>query len=124
MGQPLGSKKLKNRWVSHYINRGVLLLDEYRILKAKYAMHFPTRLCGAVDSVISSHSDLISRCAVMVFESWYNCFLFNFLYCYVIVSRTFFSLHILLWNAERMSDRKAIRPEARQIAANVLKVCE
>ena len=38
-----------------------------------------------------------------------------------VVSRTFFPLHILLWTAERMSDRMAIRSQARQIAANNFK---
>ena len=33
-------------------------------------MHFPTRLSGAVDSVIFSHSDLISWRASIVFEFW------------------------------------------------------
>ena len=33
---------------------------------------FTTRLSGAVDGVMFSHSDLISRWAGIVFESWYS----------------------------------------------------
>ena len=46
-------------------------------------MHFPTRLSGAVDSVMFSHSDVISRWAGIVFESWYRFFLYKFLFSYV-----------------------------------------
>ena len=86
-------------------------------------MHFPTRLSGAVDSVVFSHSDLISRWAGIVFESWYRFFYLFFLIMSV-VSRTFFPMHILFVTAERMSDRKAILSQARQIAANGLKLWE
>ena len=88
-------------------------------------MHFPTRPSGAVDNVMFSHSDLISRWAGKVFESWYSFFCFlNICLVMLVVSRTFFPPHILLWSAERMSGRKDIRSQARQIAANVLKLCE
>ena len=86
---------------------------------------FTTRLSGAVDSVMFSHSDLISRWAGIVFESRCIDFLI-LLFCFVmsVISRTFFPLHILLWTAERMSDRKAVRSQAKQIATNVLKLCQ
>ena len=42
---------------------------------------FTTRLSGAVDSVMFSHSDLISRWAGIVFESWYRFSHFTFLLC-------------------------------------------
>ena len=42
-----------------------------------------TRLSGAVDSVMFSHSDLISRWAGIVFESCYRFSHFSFLFCYV-----------------------------------------
>ena len=47
------------------------------------------------------------------------------LFCFVmsVISRTF-PLHILPWTAERMSDRKAVRSQAKQIATNVLKLCK
>ena len=45
---------------------------------------FTSRLSGAVDSVMFSHSDLISRWAGIVFESWYRFSHFTFfLFCYV-----------------------------------------
>ena len=86
-------------------------------------MHFPTRLSGAVESVMFSHSHLISRWAGIVLASWYRFFLFIFSDMSV-VSRTFFPMHFLFVTAERMPDRKAILSQARQIAANVLKLCE
>ena len=70
---------------------------------------FKTRLSGAVDSVMFSHSDLISRWAGIVFESWCIDFLI-LLFCFVlsVISRTFFH-----WIAERMSDRKAVRSQTK-----------
>ena len=51
---------------------------------------FTTRLSGAVDSVMFSHSDLISRWAGIVFESWLD-FHFTFLFYYVShISNIFF----------------------------------
>ena len=44
---------------------------------------FTTRLSGAVDSVMFSDSDLISRCAGIVIESWFRFSHFPFLFCYV-----------------------------------------
>ena len=44
---------------------------------------FTPRLSGAVDSVMFSLLDLISRCAGIVFESWYRFSHFTFLFCYV-----------------------------------------
>ena len=41
-----------------------------------------------------------------------------------VISRTFFPLHILLWTAERMSDRNAVQSQAKQIVTNVLKLCK
>ena len=41
------------------------------------------RLSGAVGSVMFSHSNLISRWAGIVFESWYRFAHFSFLFCYV-----------------------------------------
>ena len=85
---------------------------------------FTNRLSGAVDSVMFSHSYLISRWAGMVFESWYRVSHFTFLFCFVSHISNIFPLHILLWTAERMSERKAVRSQAKQIATNVLKLCE
>ena len=85
---------------------------------------FATRLNGAVDSVMFSHSDLISRRAGIVFESWYRFSHFTFCFVMSVISRTFFPLHILLWTAERMSDRKAVRSQAKQIATHVLQLWE
>ena len=70
---------------------------------------FTTRLSGAVDSVMLSHSDLNSRWAGILFESWYRVSHFTFLFCYVSHISSIFPLHILLWTAEQMSDRKAVR---------------
>ena len=63
------------------------------------------RRSGAVDSVMFSHSDLISRWAVIVFESWYIFSFFNFwlFLCQFYVEHFFHS------PAKRISDRKAIR---------------
>ena len=52
---------------------------------------FTTRLSGAVDIVMFSHLDLISRWAGIVFESWYRFSHFTFLLCYVSFHYTFFS---------------------------------
>ena len=72
-----------------------------------------------------SHSDLISRWAVIVFESWYSFSHFTFVFCYFsLISNIFSTTHSSLWTAERMSDRKAERSQAKQIATNVLKLCE
>ena len=52
---------------------------------------FTTRLSDVVDSVMFSHSDLISRWAGIVFQSWYRFSHFTFLYCYVShISNIFF----------------------------------
>ena len=85
---------------------------------------FTTRLSGAVNSGVFSHLDLISRWAGIVFESWYRFSIFTFLFCYVSHISNIFPLHVLLWTAERMSDRKAVRSQAKQIATNVFKLCE
>ena len=61
-----------------------------------------------------SHSDLISKWAGIVLESWYIFSHFTFLFCYVSHISNFFPLHILLWTAERMSDRKAVRGRERE----------
>ena len=69
-------------------------------------MHFKlARRSGAVDSVMFSHSDLISRLAGIVFESWYrfSFFFFLALLCQFYVEYYFHS------PAERISDWKAIR---------------
>ena len=103
---------------SYYIDIGVLFQMNTVLREIRDA--FTTRLSGAVDSVMFSHSDLISRWAGIVFETWY----FTFLFCYVSHISNIFPLHILLWTAERMSDRKAVRSQAKQIATNVLKLCD
>ena len=56
---------------------------------------FTTRLSGAVNSVMFSDSDLISRWAGIVFESWYIFSHFTFvLFCYVShISNTFSTTH-------------------------------
>ena len=55
---------------------------------------FTTRLTGAVDSVMFSDSDLISRWAGIVFESWYRFSHFPFLFCYVShISNIFSTTH-------------------------------
>ena len=56
---------------------------------------FTTRLSGAVDSVMFSDSDLISRWAVIVFESGYRFSHFTFFFCYVSHIANIFPLHIL-----------------------------
>ena len=118
--QYLGIKKPLDG-ISYYINIGVLQTNT--VLRA-IRDAFSTRLSGAVDSVMFSESDLISRWAGIVFESWYRFSHFTFCFVMSVISRTFFPLHILLWTAERMSDRKAVRSQAKQIASNVLKLCE
>ena len=55
---------------------------------------FTTGLSGAVDSVMFSDSDLISRWAGIVFESWYRFSHFNFLFSYVShISNIFSTTH-------------------------------
>ena len=85
---------------------------------------FTTKLSGAVVSVMFSHSDLISRWTGIVFESWYRFSHFTFSFCFVSHILNIFPLPILLWTTERMSDRKAVRSQAKHIATNVLKLCE
>ena len=67
-------------------------------------MHFASRRSGAVDSVMFSHSDLISRWMGIVFESWYRFSFLIFGFVMSVLCRTFFHS-----TAERISDRKAIR---------------
>ena len=54
---------------------------------------FTTTLSGAVDSVMFSHSALISRWAGIVFESCYRFSHSHLTFCFVmsVISRTFFS---------------------------------
>ena len=76
---------------------------------------FTTRLSGAVNSAMFSYPDLISRWAGIVSSPGIDFLIL--LFCFVIsdISRTFFPLHILLWTAERMSDRKAVRSQAKKL---------
>ena len=53
------------------------------------------RRSGAVDSVMFSHSDLISRWAVIVIESWYIFSFFNFWLCNVSFMSNIFSTVLL-----------------------------
>ena len=74
-------------------------------------MHFPTRLSGAVDSVMFSHSDLISRWAGIVFEPWYRFFSSYFFLVMSVVSEhfshcTFFSGLLNGCLTGRLFDRK------------------
>ena len=65
------------------------------------------RRSGAVDSVMFSHSDLISRWAVLVFESWVYIFFFNFWLCYVSFMSNIFSTVLLNgFLIGRLFDRK------------------
>ena len=66
-----------------------------------------TRLSGAVDSVMFSHSDLISRWAGVVSESWYRFSHFSFMFCYVShISNIFFTGLLNGCLIERLFDRK------------------
>ena len=56
---------------------------------------FTTRLSGAVDSVMFSHSDLISKWTGIVFESWYRFSHFTFLFCYISHISNIFSTGLL-----------------------------
>ena len=120
--QYLGIKKPLGGF-SYYIN---ILGDTFQMNTVLREIRdaFTTRLSGAVDSVMFSHSDLISTAAGIVFESWYRFSHFTFLFCYVSHISNICFLHILLCTAERMSDRKAVRSQAKQMATNVLKLCE
>ena len=70
---------------------------------------FTTRLSGAVDSVMFSHSDLTSRWAGIVFESWYRFCHFTF---FVLLCQSYLD-HFFHWTAERMSDRTAVPSQAK-----------
>ena len=76
---------------------------------------FTTRLSGAVDSVMFSYPDLISRWAGIVSSPGIDFLIL--LFCFVMsdISRKKIPLHILLWTAERMSDRKAERSQAKKL---------
>ena len=52
---------------------------------------YTTRLSGAVASLMFSHSDLISRWAGIVFESWYMFSIYFFVFSVMsVISRFFF----------------------------------
>ena len=53
---------------------------------------FTSRLSGAVDSVMFSHSDLIPNWAGIVFEFCYRFSHFTFYFVVSVISRTFFLL--------------------------------
>ena len=75
-----------------------------------------------MDSVMFSHSDLISRWAVIVFASWYIYIFFLIVWlCYVSFMSNIFSTVLLNgFLIGRLFDRI----KARQIAANALKLCK
>ena len=84
-------------------------------------MHVLINLCGVEDSVENYQTYLNSSCAVMVYES-NGILFFSFCHSYLDLRLKYAFIHILfslrtLLLAVEMSDRKAFRSQARQIAA-------
>ena len=67
----------------HLINIGMNITYQMNTVLSEICDAVTPRLSGAVGSMMFSHSDLISRWAGIVFESWYRFSHFSFLFCYV-----------------------------------------